>query len=279
MKTTLKGCVVEKCIRISALFSAFERIFDKDYYFGGETHDFWELVCVVEGAIRVTAGEDIFMLEEGQAVLHSPMEFHSFWSEKGTMPHIIVVTFAADVMPALKERRFRLLEGEIEMRCGLLSESERIFGFEQEILVHQINAGREADAHLFVSGIENIILSACSRRGEGFTVIESAGAGNYRAIVRVLEEHMTERLSLQEVSQLCSMSESTIKKTFSRYAGIGMVEYFNQMKMRQAARLLEEGKSVGQAAEAVGFHDQNYFSTVFKRIVGMSPRAYLALRR
>ena len=47
-----------------ALFSAFERIFDKDYYFGGETHDFWELVCVVEGAIRVTAGEDIFMLEE-----------------------------------------------------------------------------------------------------------------------------------------------------------------------------------------------------------------------
>ena len=87
MKTTLKGCVVEKCIRISALFSAFERIFDKDYYFGGETHDFWELVCVVEGAIRVTAGEDIFMLEEGQAVLHSPMEFHSFWSEKGTMPH------------------------------------------------------------------------------------------------------------------------------------------------------------------------------------------------
>ena len=81
MKTTLKGCVGENSIRISALFSAFERIFDKDYYFGGETHDFWELVCVVEGAIRVTAGEDIFMLEEGQAVLHSPMDFHSFWSE------------------------------------------------------------------------------------------------------------------------------------------------------------------------------------------------------
>ena len=50
---TLKGCVVEKCIRISALFSAFRQVFGKDYYFGGETHDFWELVCVVEGAIGV----------------------------------------------------------------------------------------------------------------------------------------------------------------------------------------------------------------------------------
>ena len=76
--------------------------------------------------------------------------------------------------------------------------------------MHQINAGREADAHLFVSGIENIILSACSRRGEGFTVIESAGAGNYRAIVRVLEEHMTERLSLQEVSQPVSYTHLTL---------------------------------------------------------------------
>ena len=89
---TLKGCVVEKCIRISALFSAFRQVFGKDYYFGGETHDFWELVCVVEGAIGVTAGKDVFLLEAGQAVLHRPMEFHSFWSEKDSCPDIIVIS-------------------------------------------------------------------------------------------------------------------------------------------------------------------------------------------
>ena len=101
---TLKGCVVEKCIRISALFSAFRQVFGKDYYFGGETHDFWELVCVVEGAIGVTAGEDVFLLEAGQAVLHRPMEFHSFWSEKDSCPDIIVVTFTGDIMPASRRK-------------------------------------------------------------------------------------------------------------------------------------------------------------------------------
>ena len=75
---TLKGCVVEKCIRISALFSAFRQVFGKDYYFGGETHDFWELVCVVEGAIGVTAGKDVFLLEAGQAVCTGPWNSIAF---------------------------------------------------------------------------------------------------------------------------------------------------------------------------------------------------------
>ena len=134
---TLKGCVVEKCIRISALFSAFRQVFGKDYYFGGETHDFWELVCVVEGAIGVTAGEDVFLLEAGQAVLHRPMEFHSFWSEKDSCPDIIVVTFTGDIMPAMKEWRFRPGKKEVEELCELLSCVPRIFQIDRKLsLIH-----------------------------------------------------------------------------------------------------------------------------------------------
>ena len=54
-----------------------------------------------------------------------------------------------------------------------------------------------------------------------------------------------------------------------------MMAYFNQMKMRRAARLMEEGMSVRQAAAAVGFSDQNYFSTVFKEDNGSrTPHLY-----
>ena len=52
------------------------------------------------------------------------------------------------------------------------------------------------------------------------------------------------------------------------------MEYFNRIKMQRAAELLNEGVSVKQAALQVGFHDQNYFSTVFKRITGHTPSKY-----
>lgn len=151
---TLKGCVVEKCIRISALFSAFRQVFGKDYYFGGETHDFWELVCVVEGAIGVTAGKDVFLLEAGQAVLHRPMEFHSFWSEKDSCPDIIVVTFTGDIMPAMKEWRFRPGKEEVEELCELLSCVPRIFQIDRKIYTQKIIAGKEAEAICLSAGLK-----------------------------------------------------------------------------------------------------------------------------
>ena len=54
-------------------------------------------------------------------------------------------------------------------------------------------------------------------------------------------------------------------------AGVGIMVYFNRLKMQRAAELIKEGFSVKEAALSVGFSDQNYFSTVFKRITGRPP--------
>ena len=67
------------------------------------------------------------------------------------------------------------------------------------------------------------------------------------------------------------MSNINLQKTFSKYAGVGVMEYFNRAKMQRATEVLRLGASVKEAALQVGFHDQNYFSTVFKRITGRSP--------
>lgn len=75
---------------------------------------------------------------------------------------------------------------------------------------------------------------------------------------------MEERLTVAEVARLCSMSESAIKKTFTRYAGIGMMAYFNQMKMRRAARLMEEGMSVRQGRCCGGIFGSELFQHGFQ---------------
>ena len=275
MKKTMKGCVVDKCIRLTSVFTIFEAIYQEDYYFGGETHDFWEFVCVLDGVLGVTAGEDVFLLERGQAVLHKPMEFHRLWAERKTRPHIAVISFAADVMPDMKERRFALKEEELDTLSKLMQARDDIFEVEQGLLIHKIKAGAEIEAHRYVAQFEMLLLKALQENTSTVLPYVSSGAENYRKIVQVLEEHLEERLTLGKVAELCQMSEAAVKKTFSRYAGIGLMTYFNQIKIRRAIRLLEEGKSVRQTAQMLGFADQNYFSTVFKRVTGSAPTKYL----
>lgn len=275
MKKTMKGCVVDKCIRLTSVFTIFEAIYQEDYYFGGETHDFWEFVCVLDGVLGVTAGEDVFLLERGQAVLHKPMEFHRLWAERKTRPHIAVISFAADVMPDMKERRFALKEEELDTLSRLMQARDDIFEVEQGLMIHKIKAGAEIEAHRYVAQFEMLLLKALQENTSTVLPYVSSGAENYRKIVQVLEEHLEERLTLGKVAELCQMSEAAVKRTFSRYAGIGLMTYFNQIKIRRAIRLLEEGKSVSQTAQMLGFADQNYFSTVFKRVTGSAPTKYL----
>ena len=241
----------------------------------GESHDFWEFVCVLDGTLGVTAGEDILILEKGQSVLHRPMEFHRLWSEGRTEPHIFVISFAADAMPQVKDKQFQLTEENHKTISILRDTAAMVFDREEDTLVKSVRTGREAEAQIFINTAENLLLSVLNGKKQKMDYYESISADNYRRIVRTLEEHIQERLTQADIAGLCSMSEASLKKTFSKYTGIGIMTYFTQMKIRHAMEMLEDGIGINETSERLGFCDRNYFSTVFKRVTGRSPASFL----
>lgn len=48
-----------------------------DFTFPGESHDFWELVCVDKGEIDAVAGNKRHTLKRGSIIFHQPNEFHN----------------------------------------------------------------------------------------------------------------------------------------------------------------------------------------------------------
>jgi AraC-like DNA-binding protein len=104
--------------------------------------------------------------------------------------------------------------------------------------------------------------------------VESSAALRYSEIVNVLQAHLHESLSAEEIARLCSMSLSNLKKVFTKYAGMGISRYFTEMKMRHAVTLLQSGMRVGEVAASLGYSDQNYFSTAFRRVMGVPPGQY-----
>lgn len=253
---------IPRCPDVTAFHFSLDRIFGDEYEFAGEKHPFWELVYVLSGSLGVTAGEKVYILEAGQCLLHPPNEFHRLRSERGTEPHVLNLSFHSDSMPEHQGRIFlpdpelreEFLEISMEVRNGLHNSDTALLG-EQRVR------------------FEYWLLRALQSAGE-ISATESSGALRYGEIIHVMREHIGEPLGAGDIARLCNMSLSNLKKIFTRYAGMGVARYFTEMKIQRAAELLRTGKRVGEVSAALGYADQNYFSTVFRRIMGVPPGTY-----
>lgn len=88
-------------------------------------------------------------------------------------------------------------------------------------------------------------------------------------------ENITEKLTLEELAELCSLSVSQYKKKFKAQVGISPRNYINQQKIEMAKQFLEQGTSITDTAMKLSFDTSNYFSVVFKKYTTMSPSGYL----
>jgi two-component system response regulator YesN len=82
-------------------------------------------------------------------------------------------------------------------------------------------------------------------------------------------------LSLTEVAQQVNLSSSYLSALFSQETGQTFKEYLTEVRIEQAKTLLRTTplKSV-EIAERIGYNDPHYFSTVFKKSTGLSPRLF-----
>lgn len=266
----LLNCEIQKQINITAFYSIFYEKLMPDYNYPGEIHDFWEIVLVLSGNIGVTAGSNVFILEEGQCILHRPMEFHSLWSAKGTSPEIVLFTFEADILTLPEKFIFSTTKNIQQTLLNLALESEKIFE-KDYIHVKSVKKDRLFEAQRLTNNLELVLISLFHYMQNDITSSITESGEKYSAIVQCMEKNIEKNISIEELAELCGMSCSGLKKTFKKYAGIGAGQYFNNMKMIRAAESIKEGKSVSEAALEVGFTDPNYFSTAFKRICGYSP--------
>lgn len=264
-----KAVELDNYFAIKKIYTAFGKKYGSSYYFEGESHNFWEIVMVVDGEIGVTAGSELFILKKGQAIIHEPMEFHRLWSEGSTCPEIIVLSFEAKNVPEYCSKIFEI--GDVSKPKKILEEMQSCFNLGEYALV---GINDSIKSQLAIKKLEIFLIETLSQRLPEKTSVKSRTAENYTAIVTVLENNVTKPLSVPEIAKMCNMSEINLKKTFSKYSGMGVIKYFNRLKIAEATEMIKNGMSVAETAAALGFANQNYFSTVFKRITGNSPGFY-----
>ncbi|MDO4337760.1 MAG: response regulator [Eubacteriales bacterium] len=99
----------------------------------------------------------------------------------------------------------------------------------------------------------------------------------FENVEKYLRGHLYEPPSLQELSDIFAISQAYMSKLFRKYTGQTYNQYLTGIRMERAKQLMKENNElyVKDIAEMVGYHDQFYFSRIFRSHTGKSPADYL----
>lgn len=96
-----------------------------------------------------------------------------------------------------------------------------------------------------------------------------------QSILSYVSKNYREKITLDQLSKELGISKAYMCRIFKKHTHQTIIHHINEQKCHYAASLILEGNSVGDVAFACGFNDYNYFSKVFKKIIGISPKNYI----
>ncbi|WP_405108939.1 helix-turn-helix domain-containing protein [Paenibacillus sp. FSL K6-1217] len=87
--------------------------------------------------------------------------------------------------------------------------------------------------------------------------------------------HLYEELPLSRLAEYSGMSASYLSQLFKKETGTAISDYIQQQRIDEAKRLMElPGITLSDIATRLHFNDQSYFTKVFKKYTGLTPRQY-----
>lgn len=96
-----------------------------------------------------------------------------------------------------------------------------------------------------------------------------------RKAIEYLLLHYMKDLNVRDVAEELNISESYLTKIFKQETNTTFIEFLTNIRIREAIRLMKDNSlPIYMISEKVGYNDYRYFSTVFKKNVGISPKKY-----
>ena len=125
-----------------------------------------------------------------------------------------------------------------------------------------------------------IVKSLCALLVAYFVCLSGEGdqsvVGTIKAVID--ENYFRTSFKIDEYLKSLPFSYDYLRKAFKKEIGTSPLEYLTIRRIDLAKSMLSsnpKGYSIGEIAEKCGYSDALYFSRVFKKCVGVSPRAYL----
>ena len=95
-----------------------------------------------------------------------------------------------------------------------------------------------------------------------------------RRILSYIEQNYMNQITLDDISEHIHLCESECTRLFKRHMNTTLFSFLQEYRIERSLEYLNTKESISSIAEKTGFSDSNYYSKVFSKIKGCSPREY-----
>ncbi len=260
---------------------------EKKFFHPEERHDFWEMVCAVNGKVCVTADGKEFQLNDGDIYFHKPNEVHSLAVKESAKTGVFVLSFEclSEAMGFFKERKVSLNKRQMKIILDIIETAKKtyditFYNLDTDImnLLPQPTLGGE---QLIQNNVETLLIdvmrSMTETEGGNDVFLQETEINNKIAeeVIKFLKNNIEAKLCIEDIAKAINYSKAYLFRQFKLSIGKSIMEYYLELKIKKAKEFLKNGSlSVKEIAEKLCFDTPNYFTKSFKKVVGLTPTEY-----
>lgn len=249
----------------------------KSYSFDSHLHKCYEIIHVIKGQLIYTVEGRDYFISDGDIVMTSPDEFHSF-----SFPHEceyvreflhIYPGFIENVPETAKMLNSRAAGCFNHIPCNKVKKYGLDSIFEE---IRQTCAEPSFETNTMVLAGAMLIASKVCRMLADDAPQYTAPALNSKtnSICGYIDLHYMEDITVESIAAEMLMSPSGARRIFKSETGMSIKSYLTLRRITAAKNKIMEGKKAMSIFESCGFHDYSTFYRSFLKYVGMTPDAF-----
>jgi AraC-like DNA-binding protein len=275
-----RGIIMKRCVNNPVIKSLF--ITDIGYYpkaqfhFMKRAHGAEQCILIYcnEGAGKVTIEKTEYKISAGEYLTIEPKKAHSYVADEENPWSIYWIHFTGTTSEALISD-FKEKNGV----KGFINNSQKCIKIFNEIYT-QLERGYSIQDLLFVNMTLWYFFTTFFFNEKYNETNNSTIKDAIDLSIDYLNQNINQVLTLNDIAKEANISPSHFSYLFKKRIGFSPIEFFNHLKIQKACQYLLFTKlRVKEISLELGIEDQHYFSRIFVKVMGFSPKEYRKRRQ
>ncbi len=277
---------LEDLLRVRQLITCFTQSKSADFCGTTDCHDFWEMVYLRDGHMLYCEEDRQGEMQPGDVIFHAPNVPHSL-SGNGEDPFsFFIITFVCNspAMTALGGKKIHLPEVLQNVVEQLIEERKMSYAdiFMPLTTLHDAPLGAQQMLGLYLEQLLIGILRMQEKESQTilYTTREELDAKLAAEVRAYLEEHLYDPVDMKFLCEKFHYGKSRLSEIFRRAYGDSVMHWYLVQRIEAAGQAILCGEgSIAEISARLQFDSPQYFSRIFKKHMGVSPREYRSVKR